>query len=70
MISINKYRPPFNDNISQAFKNLIEKCWDENPDHQPTFDVILNNSRSDANFISDDVDRDIYHRLINDLDKY
>lgn len=69
-ISVSKYRPHLDDSISPAFKNLIEKCWDENPDHRPTFDEILNDLKSDENFISDDVNRDIYHELINDLDKF
>lgn len=69
-ISITKYRPPFNNNISQAFKDLIKKCWDEDPDHRPTFEEILNDLKSDTKYILDDVDLNIYHRLIDDLNKY
>lgn len=32
------YRPSFNDNIPNSYKNLIERCWQQ----ELTFDEIFN----------------------------
>ena len=39
---INDERPEFTPSIENQWIELITKCWDENPDKRPTFEMILN----------------------------
>lgn len=38
---IEGYRPPLDDYISNPLKELITKCWDQDPEERPTFDDIF-----------------------------
>lgn len=43
----NKKRPEFDENIPECFKNLIEKCWSDDPNDRPTFEEIIHTLRTD-----------------------
>ena len=44
-ISIGK-RPKINSNVPIAYKELIEECWQNDPERRPTFGEIVNNIKN------------------------
>ena len=40
------YRPPLPDDLLSEYRQLIQLCWDKNPDKRPDFSEILNVLRS------------------------
>ena len=48
-------RPQFKKNIPESYKNLIERCWAQEQDKRPSFDNILNELKTNRNFITESV---------------
>ncbi|KAK8843878.1 hypothetical protein M9Y10_024956 [Tritrichomonas musculus] len=63
-------RPEITRAINDSYKNLIEKCWSQNPDDRPTFDIITKLLRMDQSFITDSIDKTEYENYINYIDEY
>lgn len=61
------HRPKINSKISKSFQNLIEKCWDQDPNNRPTFDQIVDQLKNDASFITESVDNAKYSSYIEKL---
>lgn len=40
-VLVNDIRPPMPDSINPSMRELIQRCWDRNPDRRPTFDEIV-----------------------------
>ena len=38
---MNSYRPDLSRSVPDQYRDLIEKCWSQNPDERPTFDQIV-----------------------------
>lgn len=64
------HRPKFDDMISSAFRNLIEKCWSHDPNDRPTFNEIVDMLKSNQDFITDDVNQKEYYDYISYVDNY
>ncbi|KAK8880693.1 hypothetical protein M9Y10_003378 [Tritrichomonas musculus] len=65
----NKKRPEFDENIPECFKNLIEKCWSDDPNDRPTFEEIIHTLRTDSNFFTSTVNPSDYHKNIGMIDE-
>ena len=59
------YRPNFNKAIPQSYKNLIEKCWSEDPKDRPTFEQIVDKLKNDRNFITETIDEEKFLNYVN-----
>lgn len=59
-VAILKVRPSLNMPINQCYKNLIQKCWDHDPQMRPTFEEIVYNLKNDTYFLSDEIDKAQY----------
>ena len=46
-------RPEFKQPISKCYKNLIERCWSQEPENRPTFDEIVEELETDTDFITE-----------------
>lgn len=62
-------RPKFNDMIPDAYKDLIDRCWSQEPLKRPTFDQIVEELRSNPDFITDLVDEGQYMIYIDYIDE-
>ncbi|KAK8838600.1 hypothetical protein M9Y10_033232 [Tritrichomonas musculus] len=62
-------RPKFNDMIPDAYKDLIDRCWSQEPLKRPTFDQIVEELRSNPDFITDLVDEGQYMSYIDYIDE-
>ena len=58
-------RLEFNESVPECFRNLICRCWCENPDERLTFNEIVELLESSQDFVSDAVDREAYFGYIN-----
>lgn len=62
--------PPFDQSTPQAYRKLIEHCWNQNPEERPTFDEIVKLLRTDPGFITNNVKKEEYINYIRFLDHY
>ena len=51
-------------------KQIIEDCWQQDPNSRPTFDSILETLQNDPGFITDLVDENDYYDYIDFIQKY
>lgn len=68
-ISLND-RPKLKDDIVKSYRDLIEKCWSQNPNDRPTFSEIINKLKIDDQFITEKVDKKEFIKYVNLLEKY
>ena len=57
-------RPTFKIPIQNCYKELIEKCWSADPNLRPSFSEILNELKTNPDFIIDAVDESRYKDYI------
>lgn len=60
-------RPKFDNNVPNSYKELIEKCWADDPNDRPTFDEIITLLETEKDFIIDDADEDEFLVFIEDI---
>ncbi|KAK8889286.1 hypothetical protein M9Y10_034032 [Tritrichomonas musculus] len=58
------YRPVFKETIPNCYKQLIEKCWDQDPKKRPTFEEIVNHMKTNQEFITENVDKEEFLNYI------
>lgn len=61
-------RPEFNKQIPESYKDLIERCWAENPKDRPTFSDILIELKQNHEFITDKVNEDEFIKFVKFID--
>lgn len=57
-------RPTIPDYTPDYWKDLIERCWDQNPTHRPSFTEIANTLESDK-FNNDSIDQTLFQEYID-----
>lgn len=69
----NGERPIFTDDISEPMINLIERCWNEDPDERPSFSEIYqqisSNFKSYTNYDIDEEEIENYIEMLNESEK-
>lgn len=55
---LNGQRPEFDVHICKAIRDLIERCWDQDPSKRPTFEQIVDELESNPDFITDEIEVD------------
>lgn len=65
---IDGYRPKWPKFVPKKTKELISKCWDDNPRKRPTFAKIYSKLSSDFSYFNEDVDEDEIQLYIDILD--
>ena len=63
-------RPTFDEPICDAYKNLIERCWSTDPQLRPTLDQIINELKTNNEFITDKIDKEEYFKYIRQLEEF
>ncbi|KAK8845896.1 hypothetical protein M9Y10_020824 [Tritrichomonas musculus] len=63
------YRPTFSEDAPEKMRELIEKCWSENPCDRPSFDEIYDSLSSDFSYSEETVDEDEVREYICMLDE-
>ena len=63
-------RPTIDDLVPIAYKNLIEKCWSQNPTERPDFSQIVEELKTNKQFITDQVSEGDFYYYVDYLEKY
>ena len=65
-----KQRPKFNKEIPAAYKDLIERCWSQDPRDRPTFEEIMKELKTNHEFITEKVNEGELLNYIRYVDEY
>ena len=65
----NKRRPDFDPKFPSGYRNLIEKCWSQDPKERLSFNEIVQMLKEDPNFITNEIDEEQYRSYIQLLDE-
>ena len=63
-VSVEEKRPEFKIQIPKIYENLIKSCWNQDPNKRPSFDEILHDLKNEKEYITDNIDEDIYRSYI------
>ncbi|KAK8891437.1 hypothetical protein M9Y10_028646 [Tritrichomonas musculus] len=64
------YRPSFEKEIPDSYRNLIEQCWQENPSDRPSFEQIVSELKNNPDFITDKIDCSEYYDYIDFIENF
>ena len=62
--------PLFDSSTPECFKELIQRCWNRDPEERPTFKEIIHLLRTNPDFIFDGVEKDEFFDYVKYLDHY
>ena len=62
-------RPKLNEEVPECYRRLIELCWSQNPEERLRFDQIIDILKNEESFISNGVDRNLFHIYIDQIDR-
>lgn len=68
-VTNDKLRPELNKNIPLAIRNLIELCWNDDPQIRPSFENIVTMLKNDSSFITKEINEKIYREYIEMIDE-
>ena len=61
-------RPKFMYLIPACYRDLIRRCWSENPENRPTFQDIVKELRTNKEFIIDTINEDEFFEYVDFID--
>ena len=64
---IEGHRPKFTENFTEKMKNLLSRCWSNEPSERPTFGEIFDKLSSDVTYLNETVDEEKIHKYIEML---
>ena len=56
--------------VPNAYKELIEKCWSQEAKDRPSFDQIVKELKTNPEFITEDVNQDEFYDYVDYIDNY
>ena len=65
-----KYRPEFKSPIDDCYKDLINRCWSNDPKQRPTFDEIVFELKNNSDFITNTVDANEFYNYVEYTENY
>ncbi|KAK8871335.1 hypothetical protein M9Y10_007055 [Tritrichomonas musculus] len=65
---INGHRPKLSGGISEKMKNLLRRCWDDNPKERPSFEEIFSELSIDISYFDETVDEEEVQAFLDILE--
>ena len=65
----NGYRPKIPSDTKDCYRELIERCWNQNPDERPTFDEIVEALETNREFITDTIEEEEFFSYVDYLEQ-
>lgn len=63
-------RPTIPSDTPQVYAQLIEKCWSQDVSERPSFEEIVNELKTNQDFITYEIDEDEFKEFVNSIDNY
>ena len=63
------FRPEIDSHIPKSYKNLIKRCWSQEPEERPTFEEIVNLLKTNKGFRKN-VDEEEFLAFVEDQEEY
>ncbi|KAK8891102.1 hypothetical protein M9Y10_028307 [Tritrichomonas musculus] len=57
------------DSMPSCYRSLTEKCWSQEPNERPAFNEIVNQLKTDSNFITEKIQKDDHLEYIDFIEK-
>lgn len=64
-----KTRQEFKVPIPPAYRNLIERCWPEDPKDRPKFESIVDELKTNREFITESIDKEYFYEYVKYVKK-
>lgn len=64
---IEGHRPKFTKHFTKKMKNLLSKCWSDEPSERPTFGEIFDHLSNDLTYLKETVDEEEIHNYLKML---
>ncbi|KAK8837972.1 Receptor-interacting serine/threonine-protein kinase 1 [Tritrichomonas musculus] len=64
-----KYKPIIYNSCPECYKNLLQRCWSQDPEDRPSFEQILFELKTNPDFITEKINKEeffIYARMIDE----
>ena len=58
----------FKKEINETYKDLIERCWNQEAEKRPTFDEILIELKANPLFITNEINKEEYFNYIKNIE--
>lgn len=68
-VVLNENRPEIPSFVPDCYRNLIEKCWSQDPKERPSFDAIVDHLKNNINFITRNIRKEDYTNYIEFIGK-
>ena len=65
----NSIRPEFKVYVPEAYKNLIIRCWSQEPSNRPMFDQILIELKTNPEYITEKVNENEFRKYVKFIDE-
>lgn len=63
-------RPELPSQLDKTYKNLIERCWSQNPKDRPSFAEITKELKEDPHYITKNVNQIEFKKYVDSIEKY
>ena len=67
---INGERPEIDETVNDSYRNLIERCWAQNPLDRPSFDEIVEYLKTDEGLITSTIEKEDFLNYVDFIDNY
>ena len=62
-------RPEFTDGITKKMRKLLNRCWSQDPQERPSFDVVFSEISKDFSYLDEDVNEDEINEYLRLLEE-
>lgn len=63
-VSVEGKRPEIKKEVPNIYKELIQSCWNQDPDERPSFDSIIDDLKNKKEFITEKINENTFHSYI------
>ena len=69
-VSMEGSRPIIKEDVPDVYRKLIERCWSQLPEDRPSFEEIVNDLKSNQEFITESTNEIDFRDYVDYIDKY
>ena len=62
---INGYRPEIPPDVPNVYREMIERCWSQQPENRPSFDEIVEDLKTNPDFMTNSIDESEFYDYVD-----